>query len=354
MRQVAFALAALFTLGSPAPPPTIVAADGVDTPPITIEGAATARGVSLTVMTYNVHGLPWPLIHDRAAELAAIGDRLAAMRRRGAAPQVVVLQEAFSRDARGIAARAGYRYVAAGPAATDSPPPSAEAPLPQRYRIRGEGLGAYLSSGLVLMSDYPIMGSWRAAFPRTACAGYDCLANKGIMLARIAVPGLPAPVEIATAHMNSRIPTRTPIPHANAAYLRQLAAVDRFLAAHSDRRLPLIFAADLNLDADRARIAGVEASRAELNATRADQRGGEVFAICGRPNVVCRPGLGFAAIEPGKRNNDWQIFAGGRDIAIRPQSVGLHFQPDGAGRTLSDHQGLTVGYRLSTMPADGS
>jgi endonuclease/exonuclease/phosphatase family metal-dependent hydrolase len=349
MRRMAFALAAMFLLGAPSLQPATVAADGVDAASVSLREGAPMRGVPLTVMTYNVHGLPWPVVADRSAALNAIGDRLAAMHRRGIGPQIVVLQEAFSSDARRIVARAGYPYVADGPAAAEASPPFPEAPLSEHYWMRGEGWGAHLSSGLVLMSDYPILDSWRAAFPRTACAGYDCLANKGVMLARIAVPGLPVPVEIATAHMNSLGATRTPRSHADAAYLRELAAVDRFVAAHSDRSLPLIFAADLNLDSDHARIAGLEASRADWNAVRGDHGGGGVFAICGKPDAACRPGVGFAAIEPGKRNNDWQFFAGGRDVAIQAESIALHFQPDDAGRTLSDHQALMVGYRMSAM-----
>ena len=35
----------------------------------------------LSVMTYNVRGLPWPIAWGRADALAQIGDRLAALRR---------------------------------------------------------------------------------------------------------------------------------------------------------------------------------------------------------------------------------------------------------------------------------
>ena len=344
MRRTACALAALFALGAPAAPAPIVAADSADMA-LRLDPAPWG-GAPLTVMTYNVHGLPWPVIADRGAALDAIGTRLAALRARGAAPHVVVLQEAFSSAARRIGARSGYRYVLDGPG-TDAVSPFPETPLPQRYRRRGEGLGAWLTSGLVLLSDYPVVASWQAVFPRSDCAGYDCLANKGVMLARISVPGLALPVDLVTAHVNSRTATHTPLDHADAAYQRQLVLVARFVRDHSDPRLPLIFAGDLNLDSVDLRIAALEGARAGWVAARGDSQGGAVVAICGRRVGPCHLGLGFGSIETGQRNNDWQIFAGGRDVAIRATQARLHFRPDGAGRMLSDHQALIVDYRLA-------
>src|SRR3546814_6089793 len=64
----------------------------------------------LSVMTYNVAGLPWPLAKKGPEALHAIGERLSLMRARGCAPGVVVLQEAFSRDAKAIGRIAGYPY----------------------------------------------------------------------------------------------------------------------------------------------------------------------------------------------------------------------------------------------------
>jgi endonuclease/exonuclease/phosphatase family metal-dependent hydrolase len=348
MRHVLLGAIAMSLLAAPSPPPHSIADTGFDTPPVRFAPVGMGSGVRLRVMNYNVKGLPWPVVEDRSAELAAIGDRLKRMRRDGTAPDVVVLQEAFSGDARAIATRAGYRYILYGPDSSEASPPFPETPLPERYRWRGEGYGAYLSSGLVLMSNFPVVGSWRAAFPRTACAGYDCLANKGVLLARIAVPGLDVPVQIMTAHMNSRKPTRTPMPHANAAFTRQMAAIDRFVTAHADPRLPLIFAADLNLDSDPARIAVLEQSRARWDNLQGRLGDTAVFAVCGKPDLPCRPAMGFDAIVQNKRNNDWQLSFAGRGAAIQPVSAAIRFMPDRAGRTLSDHQAVMVDYRLSS------
>lgn len=342
MFRTAFAIIALFLLGAPAPEPAEIAADGFDMAPAPVADGEGAAGSPLVVMTYNVEGVPWPAKRDRTAELAAIGARLAAMRARGDAPHVVVLQEAFSDEARRIAALSGYRHVVEGPAAGDAAMPSAQAPLADRSMWRGEDLGAWMPSGLVLLSDYPVLASWRAAFPRTACAGSDCLANKGVLLARIAVPGAGA-VDVVTTHVNSRRAARAAPAYADAAFARQMAVIAQFVRQHADPRLPLILAGDLNLHSADARIASLTAARTGWAAAR-DQGG--IVSICARRAGPCHLGFGFAAIEQGMRNNDWQIYTAGRDAVIRPVEARLRFQPDSAGRALSDHEALLVGYRV--------
>ena len=347
MRHALLVAAGAFFLAAPSGRSEPIAQDGFDASPVLLAAVSAEGGVALRVMNYNVKGLPWPITSDRSAELAAIGDRLKAMRGRGVGPDVVVLQEAFSSDARAIAARAGYAYVAYGPGRDDVVPGDREKPMPDRYPWRGEGFGPYVSSGLVLMSDYPIAGVRRAAFPRTACAGYDCLANKGVLFARISVPGLAVPVEIMTAHMNSRKPTRTPIAHADEAFARQMATLDRFLAANANPRLPMIFGGDLNLDSDPARIAALRQSSARWHKAPRDEDATAIFAVCGKPTLLCRPAIGFAAIAQQKRNNDWQLSFASTRATVQPVAVAIGFMPDPAGRALSDHQAVMVTYRLS-------
>ena len=349
MRQALLVAVGAFFLAAPTGYREPMAEDGFDAPPVLLANSST-EGVPLRVMTYNVGGLPWPVKRDRTRELTAIGDRLAAMRGRDEAPDVVVLQEAFTANARAIAARAGYRHVAYGPQSDEEVPGDPNRPMPDRYRWRGEGLGAWLSSGLVLMSDYPIVGIQRSAYPRNACAGYDCLSNKGVLLARIAVPGIGLPVEIMTTHMNagSRA-TRTPALHANEAYVRQMAALDQFLARHADPRLPMIVAADLNLRADKRRISALRNSSTRWRKVAGDGDIPAVVAVCDRPSMPCRPGLGLGSIAGKKRNNDWQLAFASDRVSVRPIAAAIRFMPDPARRVLSDHQAVMVDYRLMAL-----
>src|SRR5207302_2421116 len=78
-----------------------------------------APAAQLSVMSYNVHGLPWPFTTGRPKALHAIRDRLTAMRLKGDQPHLVLLQEAFSGDAKAIARKTGYRYVVNGPSRDD-------------------------------------------------------------------------------------------------------------------------------------------------------------------------------------------------------------------------------------------
>jgi endonuclease/exonuclease/phosphatase family metal-dependent hydrolase len=348
MRQALLVAVGAFFLAAPTGYREPMAEDGFDAPPVRLTPATAADGVPLRVMTYNVAAMPWPLAGDRTTELATIGDRLRKMRAQGDAPDVVVLQEAFTGGGRAIAARAGYDHVVFGPDSDAAVAGDPGKPMPEQYRSRGEGLGAWLSSGLVLMSDHPILGVERAAYPRNACAGYDCLANKGVLLARIRVPGLARPVQIVTTHMNARAQaTGTPEPHANEAYRRQMRALGDFIATHRDPRLPLIIAADLNVRADPVRIAALRRNSAQWSKTGLDPA--PIFAICGKPSIPCRPGIGFDAIRANTRNNDWQLSFSGSDASVTPVTAAIRFMPDPDARVLSDHQAVMVDYRLAPL-----
>src|SRR3954449_12256131 len=81
--------------------------------------AQPAPAAQLSVMSYNVHGLPWPMTRGRPKALRAIRDRLVGMRAKGDQPHLVLLQEAFSGDAKAIARKTGYNYVVNGPSRGD-------------------------------------------------------------------------------------------------------------------------------------------------------------------------------------------------------------------------------------------
>ena len=84
-----------------------------------LPAAQPAPAAQLSVLSYNVHGLPWPLTTGRPKALRAIRDRLTAMRAKGDQPHLVLLQEAFSGDAKAIARTTGYKYVVNGPSRDD-------------------------------------------------------------------------------------------------------------------------------------------------------------------------------------------------------------------------------------------
>ena len=122
--------------------------------------AAPAAG-PVTLLSYNVEGLPWPLTHGRGAAAASIAAELRAMHDRGDGPQVVAVQEAFGDAQKAIGTNAGYRYVAYGPSADEAGAP-ATTPAERAFVARaslwhGETEGAREDSGLAIFSDYPIL-----------------------------------------------------------------------------------------------------------------------------------------------------------------------------------------------------
>ena len=286
----------------------------------------------LSVMTYNVRGLPWPIAWGRADALAQIGDRLAALRRAGRQPHILLLQEAFTPEARAIAARAGYAYVVAGPDRRMSGP----APFSAQDRAylaharwdRGEAADKQFGSGLLILSDYPILSAARLAFPAHACAGFDCLANKGALVARLAVPGMAQPVHVVNTHLNARKAAGVPIARSQRAFERQVDLLTRFVRAQVPEDAPLILGGDMNIGRDPARQRAffdrwTEARRAQAPLPQ------EQAALA-------------ATAERGK---DW-LFA--RDGAGRPMTVAQARVPFGAApdTALSDH----VGYMLRYAP----
>jgi endonuclease/exonuclease/phosphatase family metal-dependent hydrolase len=301
---------------------------------------------SLSVLTYNVHGLPWPFARGRPAAFRQIAERLAELRAQGKAPQVVVMQEAFTRAAARIGREAGYRYVADGPNArqhgAQPDGPAGAAFLAHAHWNRGETEGPLLDSGLVILSDYPIVATDTVAYPRDACAGYDCLANKGAVLARIAVPGLTTPVDIVTTHLNCRERTGVKVTRADQAYSRELATLTAFVARAHDPGLPLIVAGDFNVGKSASRNAMIAAATADLGARPALAE-----------MVAEDQPLSTDALFAWRKNKDLQLAVSSPAVGITVEAIATPFGHDAGGAMLSDHVGYVARYRLSPAPQPG-
>ena len=303
-------------------------------------------GSELQVLTFNVHGLPWPVVSSRSSQLAAIGARLAALHRLGRAPQVALLQEAFTANARAIARASGYRYAAYGPGddgAFSAPlPPGAQKSLLDRGARwwKGEGVGKWEGSGLILLSDYPIQNVHRLTYSDQACAGYDCLAAKGTMLARLRLPDGRA-VDVATTHLNSRKASGVEYDRANRAWLVQAEELQAFITAHRDSGVPLVMGGDFNVGHDLVRELGM----ADF-ATRLDRRAGDGLRDLAHAGIALPRD---AAVEMAHAK-DWQLTLDAPAVRLAPQSAWVPFGP-GQRTDLSDHYGYVVRYALSaTVP----
>lgn len=317
--RMTLAVAALMVAGS-ATVPAAPAAMSMDMPLL---------GGDLSVLTYNVHGLPWPIATERSADLAAIGDRLRAMRTAGQAPQVVVLQEAFTPEAQRIGRAAGYRYIVNGPMADMA---SIHPDSSRRRWWSGESEGKWLGSGLQILSDYPVLATRAVVF--SSCAGYDCLANKGAVLARLAVPG--AQVDILTTHLNSRGASGVENTRSDAAYKNQVSVLKQFVERAHNPQHPLIVAGDFNIGKSPDRRAAVLGDE------------GMAWRSTDALHNALQQGLALPtdAITSLHRSKDWQFFASGTHAAITVTGIAVPFGRASDGTMLSDHVGYVASYRI--------
>ncbi len=309
---------------------------------------AQQRNSRLSVLTYNVEGLPWPIRLGRSQNLAQIAAGLRQMRHNHSQPDVIVFQEAFSPAAKMIARDAGYRYIADGPGRDLT----GAAPLRASDRafaaagniFVGEGVGKWTDSGLRIASDYPILAARRMAYPSFACAGFDCLANKGILLVELQVPGVGSPVAVVATHLNSRSAAHVDFTRSLYAYRRQIDALSDFLRRNVPATHPVIIAGDFNAGrrADRRLYLLSQAARwrpgLSLRTVLAARNG--TLAGC---RIEDRPDLDRSA----RRARDWQFFGSGYAATLRMTSLSAPFGHQADGTMLSDHIGYVATFDVA-------
>ena len=319
---------------------------GARTAPPRSHDVELARGVTwpkpagaLSVMSYNIKGLPWPLAAGREAATSAIGQRLAAMRSDKAQPHVVLLQEAFGDRANTLNKAAGYPYVVIGPQVSR---PDARHSLGPAFAadaqwVKGEQSGSLIDSGLAVLSDYPVIKIERYAFPEGACAGYDCLAAKGVFVAWIDVPDAGEPIAVVNTHLNSRRATRVTSQRADRAYAWQVAAVREFLSGALPSGTPVIFGGDFNTGQAPARLTAL--SRPLIDDVQVD----------GLKTVLSENAVILGSAEEARRiisrNKDRILFREGARVAVRAERAWVPF-PVNARRPLSDHAGFVIDFSL--------
>jgi endonuclease/exonuclease/phosphatase family metal-dependent hydrolase len=318
-----------------APPPSFsTAPETLATP------AAQTESTEISVLTYNVKGLPWPFARGRAEALREIGRELAALRAEGRQPDIVLIQEGFREEVADLVKASGYRYWARGPTRSDrvragDPPADARGFRSRRDFRVGEGWGKFASAGLHVLSDAPITDVTDVAY--RYCAGFDCLANKGAMLARIALPQVPGEIDVVNTHLNSKRASRASLKRSLKAHNLQVEELQAFISGHRAAGAPLLVGGDFNVKGSAARYDHL-----------ADARPYKVVSeFCSAPASACEGQTAQHEVEPWLRSQDLQGFEAAPAVDVRPVRVDTVFGRDASGVRLSDHDGYLVRYRLT-------
>lgn len=155
-----------------------------------IATAKPATEASLRILSYNIKGLP-PIATPGygTARFDEIARQLKKRLQNHTAPDVVLLQEAFTDDAKAVVTRSGYPHWAQGPSRNGQD-------------SEGEFQKSF-SSGLFILSRYPIVEAGHINFNRDHCATWDCYANKGMQYVKIQIPVSTRPLIVFNTHMQA-------------------------------------------------------------------------------------------------------------------------------------------------------
>jgi endonuclease/exonuclease/phosphatase family metal-dependent hydrolase len=329
---------ALLMSGCATPLPLRTMAPQDATPPVIVPAQGDMATTTLTVLTYNIEGLGWPARSGRKPSLREIGDRLAMLRAQGRGPDVILFQEMFSGPAKKAVAATGYPAIITGPRRNTRARGTTKERLPGRSHIKRGEIGLHLTgSGLAIASRYPIIHVDRNAYGRRSCAGIDCLANKGVVLARISIPCVPTPIDIYDTHMNSRGASRSPDHRNLAAHDRQSLEASAFIDRTHDDAYPVIFGGDFNMRHSEPRWENFSRYQSfDL-----------VHRVCADRTSGCDVRMSWNGDKPWMNTQDLQFFWPGDSVSIRPIRVESMFDGGASGPKLSDHDGFLVTYQLS-------
>lgn len=277
--------------------------------PVAAPAAAPAGGRRiLKLLSFNIKGNPEAWLRGWGKRrFSLIGDELARRRAAGDAPDVVLLQESFGPGTRRVRTHARYPHMAEGPRAE----------------------GTMLDGGLWTLSLHPIAESRSLAFTHDTCGSFDCWATKGMHLTRIAVPGVPFPVDVHNIHAQSGARPRDEA--SRVRQFEQFAAV--FLPAGAEH--PAFFVGDFNTGGHRASYQDL------LRITGLSNAGGDCLQSTGD----CRVPAGTVPEELEARSHDQHLYVrSGRGYRVRPIYAARIYGPVGV---YSDHLAYEVHYELS-------
>ena len=332
--ELQVALAALHRREQAANDGQIVPAKFVVDPP-------AAHDRELTVMVYNIKGLPDAFrggVHPDAFRI--IGERLAARRREGTAPDIVLLQEAFTDRAREIAHYAGYKHVVLGPERQSKRTYWLARPFVYLWKAAWNRSVHLESSGLMILTDLDVQTPQEVSFGHRACAGSDCLANKGLVAVRVKLPDSNRWIDVLDTHLNSNASSDAGIKQILFAHERQVDKIHDVITAEQGDQDALILGGDFNSNPETIRYAYLE-DRLGLKDANSDCL---IRAACEIPHTV--------NLQAFWRSNELrEFYRQGSSTTLQPIRATMDFTVPVDGKPLSDHDAVEITYLVRTASA---
>ncbi len=276
---------------------------------------AQTLNVPFTVLSYNIKGLPHITAPTWSNERYSIMAKILKQRITDkTAPDVVLLQEAFSKDTLPLIQQSGYPYYAQGPSS-------------QGVDSQGS-FKKVLNAGLYILSRYPILESGVINFERKICGTWDCQANKGVQYIKIKVPGLQPMVTIFNTHMQSGI-------EYDLVRIQQLSqTTSQFVLDHTDSSELFIFGGDFNSSPDLASFTVLKNNLPLVSA-------GETCLFLDLQCLILNntnPDFIF------EKSIDHIFLMKSQTSFVTPLSVVRNFTEMHKGKTLSDHLGYEANF----------
>jgi endonuclease/exonuclease/phosphatase family metal-dependent hydrolase len=275
--------------------------------PLTISPASAPAGpalapdkkVDLTVLVYNIWGLPSWMNHASSARYARIACELERLQ-----PDLVLLQEAWTKAAETAVPTNGGWAVARAPAAS-----------------------FFRRNGLLVMSRYPIIGGEFRPF--TSAAFPDSIVRKGALKVTVLLPG-GQHLNVWNVHLQAGNATRV--------RSRQIAELASWVRAAEDGQVADLVAGDFNSTPDSPQFQQLSH---ELGRTAQEIAHQEYFPTYDdlSPNPKAAETLDYLFIRP-------RI-----DLSDLEAAPGVRFATADRRQRLSDHLALEVALRLGAAPA---
>jgi endonuclease/exonuclease/phosphatase family metal-dependent hydrolase len=168
----------------------------------------SAHAETLKIIQFNTWGVPL-VVKDTFRYWEA----MEALEARD--PDIILLQEVFSRKGKGAFHSERYPYEVRGPLGFPRP----------------------ISSGIRILSKYPILSSAQVSFCK--CTGTDCFSKKGAVISIAELPS-GAHLNIVTTHLDAGTK--------DSVKISQMEQIKSLVESYGDPDAPLVFAGDFNFN----------------------------------------------------------------------------------------------------------